>query len=116
MSEIDDNSLVIIIFCKVNKLLEVVNIVVNWILGLVPAGSFQPCECHELLVLPVLEVVPLVFCLMPGTLFAKWAAWCDLKKDSTQWMQAWSFRKRSLTIAKVDVAHVRMHSPFHGLC
>ena len=40
MSELDDNSLVIIIFHQVNELLEVVNIVINWILGLVPAGSF----------------------------------------------------------------------------
>ena len=36
-SELDDNSLVIIIFHQVSELLEVVNIVINWILSLVPA-------------------------------------------------------------------------------
>ena len=39
-SELDDNSLVIITFHQVSELLEVVNVVVNGILGLVPAGSF----------------------------------------------------------------------------
>ena len=39
-SELDDDSFVVIIFCQVSELLEAVNIVVNWILGLVPAGSF----------------------------------------------------------------------------
>ena len=38
--ELDDDSFVIIIFCQVGELLEAVNIVVNWILGLVPAGPF----------------------------------------------------------------------------
>ena len=40
VSELDDDSLVIIIFHKVNELLEVVNIVINQILGLISAGSF----------------------------------------------------------------------------
>ena len=40
MSELDDNSFVIVIFRQVGELLEAVNIVINWILGLVPAGSF----------------------------------------------------------------------------
>ena len=39
-SELDDDSFVIIVFCQVGELLEVVNVVVNWILGLVPAGPF----------------------------------------------------------------------------
>ena len=40
VSGLDDNSFVIIIFCQVGELLEVVNVVVNWVLGLVPAGPF----------------------------------------------------------------------------
>ena len=40
VSELGDNSFLIIIFCQVSELLEVVNIVVIWILGLVPAGPF----------------------------------------------------------------------------
>ena len=39
-SELDDNRFVIVIFCQVGELLEAVNIVVNWVLGLVPAGPF----------------------------------------------------------------------------
>ena len=39
-SELDDNSFVIIVFCQVSELLEAVNVVVNWILALVPAGPF----------------------------------------------------------------------------
>ena len=39
-SELDDDSFVIVIFHQVGELLEAVNIVVNWILGLVPAGPF----------------------------------------------------------------------------
>ena len=38
--ELDDNSFVIIIFRQVGELLKVVNIVINWVLGLVLAGSF----------------------------------------------------------------------------
>ena len=38
--EFDDDSFVVIIFHQVSELLEAVNIVVNWILGLVPAGPF----------------------------------------------------------------------------
>ena len=40
VSELDDNSFVIVIFCQVGELLEAVNIVVNWVLGLIPAGPF----------------------------------------------------------------------------
>ena len=40
MSELDDDSFVIVIFHQVGELLEAVNIVVNWIFGLVPAGPF----------------------------------------------------------------------------
>ena len=40
MSELDDDSFVVVIFHQVGELLEAVNIVINWILGLVPAGSF----------------------------------------------------------------------------
>ena len=40
MSELDDDSFVVVIFHQVSELLEAVNIVINWILGLVPAGSF----------------------------------------------------------------------------
>ena len=40
MSELDDDSFVIVIFCQVSELLEAVNIVINQILGLVPAGPF----------------------------------------------------------------------------
>ena len=39
-SELDEDSFVIVIFCQIGELLEVVNIVINWILGLVPAGPF----------------------------------------------------------------------------
>ena len=40
VSELDDDSFLIVIFCQVGELLEAVNIVINWILGLVPAGPF----------------------------------------------------------------------------
>ena len=41
MLEFDHNGLVIIILCEVYELLESVNVVVNWILPLVPAGAFK---------------------------------------------------------------------------
>ena len=40
MSELDDDSFLIIVFCQVSEPLEAVDIVINWILGLVPAGPF----------------------------------------------------------------------------
>ena len=39
--EFDHNGLVIIILCKVYELLESVNVVVNWVLALVPTGAFE---------------------------------------------------------------------------
>ena len=39
--EFDHNGLVIIIFRKVYELLELVNVVVNQVLALVPAGAFE---------------------------------------------------------------------------
>ena len=72
MSEFDHNGLVIVILCKVYELLELVNVVINWVLALVPAGTFQLGEGCELFVLwtelikkglfkcfPILEVVSL---------------------------------------------------------
>ena len=40
-SEFDHNGLVIIILHKVYELLELVNVVINWVLALVPAGAFK---------------------------------------------------------------------------
>ena len=45
-SEFDHNGLVIIILCKVYELLESVNVVVNQVLALVPAGAFEFAEGH----------------------------------------------------------------------
>ena len=45
-SEFDHNGLVIIILRKVYELLESVNVVVNWVLALVPAGAFKLGEGH----------------------------------------------------------------------
>ena len=39
-SEFDHNGLVIIILRKVYELLELVNVVINWVLPLIPAGAF----------------------------------------------------------------------------
>ena len=39
-SEFDHNGLVIIILRKVYELLESVNVVINWVLALIPAGAF----------------------------------------------------------------------------
>ena len=74
MSEFDHNSLVIVLLCKVYELLESVNVVINWVLGLVPAGAFELGEGHELFVLwaelikeglfkcfPILEIVTFAF-------------------------------------------------------
>jgi hypothetical protein len=49
--EFDDNSFVIVIFCDVNQLLEVVDVVVNRILGLIPSSPFELGEGGELLIL-----------------------------------------------------------------
>ena len=39
--EFDHDGLVIIILCKVYELLKSVNVVINWVLALVPAGAFK---------------------------------------------------------------------------
>ena len=39
--EFDHDGLVIIILCKVYELLESVNVVINWVLALVPASAFK---------------------------------------------------------------------------
>ena len=39
-SEFDHNGLVIIILHKVYELLESVNVVINWVFALIPAGAF----------------------------------------------------------------------------
>ena len=39
-SEFDHNGLVIIILRMVYELLELVNVVINWVLALIPAGAF----------------------------------------------------------------------------
>ena len=44
--EFDHNGFVIIILCKVYELLESVNVVVNRVLALVPAGAFEFGEGH----------------------------------------------------------------------
>ena len=44
--EFDHDGLVIIILCKVYELLESVNVVVNWVLALVPTGAFELGEGH----------------------------------------------------------------------
>ena len=113
--EFDHNGLVIIILHKVYEFLELVNVVINWVLALVPAGTFQLGEGCELFILwtelikeglfkcfPISEVVSLALAFRPeyNTLFAKQAAWSDLKKESTQWIRDWSFRKRSPTTVK----------------
>ena len=46
MSEFDHDGLVIIILHKVYELLESVNVVINWVLALVPAGAFELGEGH----------------------------------------------------------------------
>ena len=46
VSEFDHDGLVIIILCKVYELLKSVNVVVNQILALVPAGAFKLDEGH----------------------------------------------------------------------
>ena len=74
----EDNGFVIIILHKVYEFLESVNIVINWVLGLVPAGAFKLGEGHELFVLwtelikeglfkhfPVLEIVSFALALRP---------------------------------------------------
>ena len=38
--EFDHNGLVIVILRKVYELLESVNVVINWVLALIPAGAF----------------------------------------------------------------------------
>ena len=78
MSEFDHNGLVIVILCKVYEFLELVNVVINWVLALIPAGTFQLGEGCELFVLwtelikeglfkcfPVLEVVSLALAFRP---------------------------------------------------
>ena len=49
--EFDHDGLVIIILHKVYELLESVNVVINWVLALVPAGAFQLGEGCELFIL-----------------------------------------------------------------
>ena len=51
MLKFDHDGLVIIVLRKVYELLELVNVVINWVLGLVPAGAFQLGEGHELFIL-----------------------------------------------------------------
>ena len=51
VSEFDHDDLVIIILHKVYKLLELVDAVINWVLGLVPSGAFKLGEGHELFIL-----------------------------------------------------------------
>ena len=41
MSEFDHDGLVIIILHEVYELLELVNVVINWVLALVPASAFK---------------------------------------------------------------------------
>ena len=97
MSEFDHNGLVIIILHKVYELLELVNVVIDWVLDLVPAGPFELGESHELLILwaelikggffkcfSILEVVTFALLLEQSTLFAKEVAQSNLKKESTQ--------------------------------
>jgi hypothetical protein len=70
--EFDDNAFVIIIFHKVDQLLEAVNVVVNQIIGLIPSSPLELGEGSELLILgaelvnkgflkclPVLEIISL---------------------------------------------------------
>ena len=46
VSEFDHDGLVIIILHKVYELLESVNVVINWVLALVPTGAFKLGEGH----------------------------------------------------------------------
>ena len=45
-SEFDHDGLVIIILHKVYELLKLVNVVINWVLALAPAGAFKLGEGH----------------------------------------------------------------------
>jgi hypothetical protein len=71
-AEFDDNDFVIIIFHKVNQLLEAVDVVINWIFGLIPSSPLELGKGSELLILgaelvnkgflkglPVLEIISL---------------------------------------------------------
>ena len=40
-SEFDHNGLIIVILCEVYELLKLVNVVINQVLALVPAGAFK---------------------------------------------------------------------------
>ena len=77
-SEFEHNGLVIIVLHKVYELLESVNVVINWVLALIPAGAFQLGEGSELFVLwtelikeglfkhfPVLEIVSFALAFRP---------------------------------------------------
>ena len=44
--EFDHNGLIIVILHEVYELLELVNVAVNWVLALVPAGAFKLGEGH----------------------------------------------------------------------
>ena len=78
MLEFDHNGLVIVILRKVYEFLESVNVVIYWVLALVPAGTFQLGEGCELFILrtelikeglfecfPILEVVSLALAFRP---------------------------------------------------
>ena len=84
MSEFDHEGLVIIVLQKVYELLESVNVVINWVLGLVPACAFELGEGHELFVLwtelikeglfkcfPILEVLSFALTFGPECLVCK---------------------------------------------
>ena len=45
-SEFDHNGLVLVILHKVYEFLESVNVIINWVLALVPAGAFKFGEGH----------------------------------------------------------------------
>ena len=77
-SEFDHNGLVIVILRKVYEFLESVNVIINWVLALVPADAFQLGEGCELFVLqtelikeglfkcfPISEVVSLALAFGP---------------------------------------------------
>ena len=84
MSEFNHNGLVIVILRKVYEFLELVNVIINWVLALVPAGTFQLGEGCELFILqtepikeglfkcfPILEVVSFALAFGPEYLVCK---------------------------------------------